>query len=156
METAPSTDSVTLASPPPNWVRSRHPLGWLIDRLLAVEPLRQVLFWQARRLIIGTAERRGIAWRERREALRVRAEPLLEASTNPATEPPAYYRAHFHAYNERPSSRHRLAPCRRRGHRSAFRGLRPDHPAVRVPRAAGAGHPGRVDGSGSAAAARRG
>ncbi|MEB3157100.1 MAG: SAM-dependent methyltransferase, partial [Cyanobacteriota bacterium] len=81
-------------------MRSRHPLGWLIDRLLAVEPLRQVLFWQARRLIIGTAERRGIAWRERREALRVRAEPLLEASTNPASEPPAYYRARFHAYND--------------------------------------------------------
>ena len=100
METASSSGSVALASPPPNWVRSRHPLGWLIDRLLAVEPLRQVLFWQARRLIIGTAERRGIAWRERRESLHGRAEPLLAASTNPATEPPAYYRARFHAYSD--------------------------------------------------------
>ncbi|MFM1800199.1 MAG: hypothetical protein RLZZ117_2477 [Cyanobacteriota bacterium] len=99
METVSSSGSIPLASPPPNWVRSRHPLGWLIDRLLAVEPLRQVLFWQARRLIIGTAERRGIAWRERREALQSRAEPLLEASTNPATQPPAYYLARFHAYN---------------------------------------------------------
>ena len=99
MEPAPIPASVAAASPPPNWVRSRHPLGWLIDRLLAVEPLRQVLFWQARRLIIGTAERRGIAWRDRREALQVRAEPLLAASTNPATRPPAYYLARFHAYN---------------------------------------------------------
>jgi SAM-dependent methyltransferase len=79
-------------------VRSHHPLGWLIDRLLAVEPLRQVLFWQARRLIIGTAERRGIAWRARREALHAMAEPLLATSTNPATQPPAYYLARFHAY----------------------------------------------------------
>jgi len=88
------------ASPPPNWVRSRHPLGWLIERVLAVEPLRQILFWQARRLIIGTAEGRGIAWRARREALQAMAEPLLPASTNPATRPPTYYRARFHAYRE--------------------------------------------------------
>ena len=88
------------ASPPPNWVRSRHPLGWWIDRLLAVEPLRQVLFWQARRLIIGTAERRGIAWRARREALQAQAEPLLAGSTQPGTRAPAYYLARFHAYQE--------------------------------------------------------
>jgi SAM-dependent methyltransferase len=87
-------------SPPPNWVRSRHPLGWLIERVLAVEPLRQILFWQARRLIIGTAERRGIAWRARREALQAMAEPLLPSSTNPSTTVPAYYRARFHAYGE--------------------------------------------------------
>lgn len=99
MDTAPLPGSRAAASPPPNWVRSRHPLGWLIDRLLAVEPLRHVLFWQARRLIIGTAESRGIAWRDRREALQVSAEPLLTASTNPATQPPAYYLARFHAYN---------------------------------------------------------
>ena len=37
MEPAPIPASVAAASPPPNWVRSRHPLGWLIDRLLAVE-----------------------------------------------------------------------------------------------------------------------
>jgi SAM-dependent methyltransferase len=99
MQTAPIPGSVATAGPPPNWVRSRHPLGWLIDRLLAVEPLRQVLFWQARRLIIRTAERRGIAWRDRREALQARAEPLLTASTNPATRSPAYYLARFHAYD---------------------------------------------------------
>jgi SAM-dependent methyltransferase len=88
------------ASPPPNWVESRHPLGWAIDRLLAVEPLRQLLFQQARGLIIRTAEGRGIAWRERREQLRAQAEPLLAAVTTAATEAPAYYRARFHAYDQ--------------------------------------------------------
>ena len=88
------------ASPPPNWVESRHPLGWAIDRLLAVEPLRQLLFQQARGLIIRTAEGRGIAWRDRREQLRAQAEPLLAAVTAPATEAPAYYRARFHAYDQ--------------------------------------------------------
>lgn len=91
---------VAAASPPPNWVESRHPLGWAIDRLLAIEPLRQLLFWQARGLIIRTAEGRGIAWRQRREQLQASAEPLLEAVTDPALEPPAYYRARFHAYDQ--------------------------------------------------------
>ncbi len=91
----------TLAAPapPPNWVASRHPLGWLIDRLLAVEPLRQLMFLQARQLIIRTAERRGIAWRERRQELQEQAEPLLALSTDPAVAPPAYYQARFHAYD---------------------------------------------------------
>jgi len=87
------------SSPPPNWVESRHPLGWWINRLLAVEPLRRLLFWQARRLIIRTAEGRGIPWRQRRDMLQRAAEPLLAASTDPAVIAPAYYRARFHAYD---------------------------------------------------------
>jgi SAM-dependent methyltransferase len=97
---SPASPAQATFRAPPNWVESRHPLGWLIDRLLAVEPLRQVLFWQARRLIIRTAEGRGIAWRARREALQRAAEPQLAASTDPAVVPPAYYRARFHAYDQ--------------------------------------------------------
>lgn len=86
------------ASVPPNWVDHAHPLGRLINGLLAVEPLRRLLFLQARQLIIRTAERRGIAWRARRDALQQQAEPLLEQMRNPATQIPDYYRARFHAY----------------------------------------------------------
>jgi SAM-dependent methyltransferase len=93
------TPATPASSPPPNWVESNHPLGWLIDRLLAVEPLRRLLFWQARRLIIRTAEGRGIAWRQRRELLQRAAEPLLAATTNAAVAVPPYYRARFHAYD---------------------------------------------------------
>lgn len=96
----PAASDLTAAAPPPNWVASRHPLGWLIDRLLAVEPLRRLLFLQARQLIIRTAERRGIAWRARREELVRLAEPLLASSTDAATQTPPYYRARFHAYQE--------------------------------------------------------
>jgi ubiquinone/menaquinone biosynthesis C-methylase UbiE len=85
---------------PPPWVDSRHPLGRLIAAVLAVGPLRRLLFWQARRVIIRTAERNGIAWRARREQLQASAAPLLAASTNPATTAPSYYRAPFHAYAE--------------------------------------------------------
>jgi SAM-dependent methyltransferase len=94
------TPALPASSPPPNWVEANHPLGWLINRVLAVEPLRQLLFWQARRLIIRTAEGRGIAWRQRREQLQLAAEPLLAASTTPSVAVPAYYRARFHAYDQ--------------------------------------------------------
>jgi SAM-dependent methyltransferase len=85
---------------PPRWVDARTPLGGLIEAMLAVEPVRQLLFLLARRMMISTAEKRGIPWRQRREELRQAAEPLLDTSTNPATVIPAYYRARFHAYQE--------------------------------------------------------
>ena len=85
---------------PPNWVDHSNPLGRLINGLLAVEPLRRLLFLQARQLIIRTAEKRGIAWRARRQQLQRQAEPLLEQLQNPATTIPAYYRARFHAYQQ--------------------------------------------------------
>ena len=94
------TPALPASSPPPNWVEANHPLGWLINRVLAVEPLRQLLFWQARRLIIRTAEGRGIAWRQRRDLLQAAAEPLLAISTSPSLAVPSYYRARFHAYDQ--------------------------------------------------------
>jgi len=97
---AATTAAAAAASPPPNWVESRHPLGWAIDRLLQVEPLRQLLFQQARGLIIRTAEGRGIAWRQRREQLQTAAEPLLDSVRNPGLAMPAYYLARFHAYDQ--------------------------------------------------------
>ena len=100
VQAQPVAPALPSATPPPNWVASRHPLGWLIDRLLAIEPLRLLLFLQARQLIIRTAERRGIAWRARREELLRQAEPLLASSTDAATQAPPYYRARFHAYQE--------------------------------------------------------
>ncbi|MEO1002154.1 MAG: class I SAM-dependent methyltransferase [Cyanobacteria bacterium J06638_7] len=93
------TTPAAAAAPPP-WASDATPLGRLISALLAIEPLRQLLFHQARRMMIRTAEQRGIPWRARREELRRQAEPLLAACTNPATSIPAYYRARFHAYNE--------------------------------------------------------
>ena len=92
--------SAPSGSAPPNWVDQTHPLGRLINALLAVEPLRRLLFLQARQLIIRTAEKRGIAWRARREQLHRQAEPLLEAVRDPATVAPAYYQARFHAYQQ--------------------------------------------------------
>jgi ubiquinone/menaquinone biosynthesis C-methylase UbiE len=96
--TTPGT--LPTSQPIPVWAESTHPLGWVIERILAVKPLKDLLFQQARQLIIRTAESRGIAWRERREELRRLAEPLLESSTDPDTQIPFYYRAPFHAYHQ--------------------------------------------------------
>lgn len=97
---SPAVATVPAAAVPPNWIDNRHPLGRLIALVLAVEPLRRLLFLQARQLIIRTAEQRGIAWRQRRQQLQRLAEPLLEASRSPHTHTPAYYRARFHAYQQ--------------------------------------------------------
>lgn len=97
---ASSGSAAPSAGAPPNWVDQRHPLGRLIRLLLAVAPLRGLLFFQARQLIIRTAERRGIAWRQRRQQLQQQAEPLLADVRDPALVPPAYYRAPFHAYRQ--------------------------------------------------------
>jgi ubiquinone/menaquinone biosynthesis C-methylase UbiE len=72
----------------------------LINAVLAIGPLRGLLFLQARQLIIRTAERRGIAWRRRRQELQRQAEPQLAGIVDPELSPPVYYRAPFHAYNE--------------------------------------------------------
>ena len=93
-----SSGPVISSPPPPPWVDARTPLGRLIAAVLAVEPMRQLLFLQARRMMIRTAETRGIPWRQRREQLRQQAEPLLASSTEAAVVTPPYYRARFHAY----------------------------------------------------------
>ena len=84
----------------PQWADSSQGLGLWIERLINIGWLRRPLFFQARQLIIRTAERSGIPWRARREELRQAAAPLLESSTTTGLTPPAYYRARFHAYEQ--------------------------------------------------------
>ncbi|MEB3322749.1 MAG: SAM-dependent methyltransferase, partial [Synechococcaceae cyanobacterium] len=100
MSTTPAAPPASGAPAPPNWLDGRTPLGRAVALVLAVPPLRRMLFAQARRMMIRTAERRGIPWEARREELRRRAGPLLAEATDPATATPAYYRVPFHAYEE--------------------------------------------------------
>ena len=88
------------AAATPGWADSSHGLGRLIERLIGIGLLRRPLFFQARQLIIRTAERNGIPWRARRRELREAAAPLLETSATPGLVPPAYYVARFHAYEQ--------------------------------------------------------
>ena len=84
----------------PQWADSSQGLGRWIERLIGVGLLRKPLFFQARQLIIRTAERNGIPWRQRRSELQQAAAPLLASSTSPGVKPPDYYRVRFHAYEQ--------------------------------------------------------
>ena len=95
---------MTTATPPetstPRWADSSRGLGRLIEGLISIGLLRRPLFFQARQLIIRTAERNGIPWRARRQELQQAAEPLLAASTTAGLTPPPYYLSRFHAYEQ--------------------------------------------------------
>ncbi|MAR07229.1 MAG: SAM-dependent methyltransferase [Cyanobium sp. NAT70] len=91
---------MTQAVATPSWADSSRGLGRLIEALIKIDLLRRPLFFQARQLIIRTAERNGIPWRRRRAELRAAAEPLLGVSTTAGLRPPDYYVARFHAYEQ--------------------------------------------------------
>ena len=84
----------------PRWADSSQGLGRWIEHLIGIALLRRPLFFQARQLIIRTAERNGIPWRVRRRELQKAAAPLLSSSITPGLVPPAYYVARFHAYEQ--------------------------------------------------------
>ena len=84
----------------PQWADSSQGLGLWIERLINIGWLRRPLFFQARQLIIRTAERNGIPWRARRKTLLHQASPLLPDVTTPGLVPPDYYRVRFHAYEQ--------------------------------------------------------
>ena len=91
---------MTNAAASPRWADSSRGLGRLIETLIGISLFRRPLFFQARQLIIRTAERNGIPWRQRREELRQAAEPLLASTTTAGLHPPDYYLARFHAYEQ--------------------------------------------------------
>ena len=91
---------MTNAAATPGWADSSRGIGRLIERLIGIGLLRRPLFFQARQLIIRTAERNGIPWRARRHELRAAAAPLLETSATAGLIPPEYYVARFHAYEQ--------------------------------------------------------
>ena len=91
---------MTAPATAPQWADSSRGLGRWIERLISIGLLRKPLFFQARQLIIRTAERNGIPWRQRRSELRQAAEPLLACSTSPGVDTPDYYRVRFHAYEQ--------------------------------------------------------
>ena len=91
---------MTNAVQSPRWADSSRGLGRLIEALISIGLFRRPLFFQARQLIIRTAERNGIPWRQRREQFRVAARPLLIESSTPGLQPPAYYCTRFHAYEQ--------------------------------------------------------
>ena len=84
----------------PQWADSSQGLGRWIERLISIGLLRRPLFFQARQLIIRTAERNGIPWRARRTMLRQMAGPVLDMTTPGLV--PRLLRVRFRTYEWRP------------------------------------------------------
>ncbi|QEY31090.1 class I SAM-dependent methyltransferase [Synechococcus sp. RSCCF101] len=76
------------------------PTSRLVAGLLAVPPLWSAAKWQARRMMIGRAERLGIPWRDTVQTLEQRNwEADWAAVQDPDLRYPANYSASFHGYD---------------------------------------------------------
>ncbi|MGC9502524.1 class I SAM-dependent methyltransferase [Baaleninema sp.] len=76
-------------------------LSRLVNQLIQTPFLYRAMKQQARRVMIRTAERNGIPWRDRVAALEAsNVKALAERLTNPDVTYPDYYQVPFHAYDE--------------------------------------------------------
>jgi len=84
----------------PDWAGEDW-LSRVVNGLIHTKPLYALMKHQARRVLIKTAEKNGVAWRQLAQALDtplVRA--LAEEIKNPQVSYPDYYQVPFHAYDQ--------------------------------------------------------
>jgi ubiquinone/menaquinone biosynthesis C-methylase UbiE len=76
-------------------------LSQFVNLLIQTKPIYAVMKYQARQVLIKTAERNGIAWRKNCEELAASGvQGQLDQITNAAIAYPDYYQAPFHAYDQ--------------------------------------------------------
>ena len=76
-------------------------LSRFVNLMIQTKPIYRLMKHQARQVIIKTAEKNGIPWRENYQTLeKSPAKGLLTQMTNPDVAYPDYYRVPFHAYDE--------------------------------------------------------
>ncbi|OAY33947.1 hypothetical protein MANES_13G137800v8 [Manihot esculenta] len=84
----------------PKW-GGETPLSRLVGALISFKPLSALLKLGARQVLISTAEKNNIPWREmRREILESDVYKEFERIQNPSIIYPDYYLSPFHAYDE--------------------------------------------------------
>ncbi|MBC6479557.1 MAG: class I SAM-dependent methyltransferase [Hormoscilla sp. GM7CHS1pb] len=84
----------------PNWTGDEL-LSRFVNLLIQTKPIYQVMKRQARQVMIKTAEKNGVPWRQTYQELEESgAKGLLEDMTNPNVVYPDYYKMPFHAYEE--------------------------------------------------------
>uniref|UniRef100_UPI002612C525 class I SAM-dependent methyltransferase n=1 Tax=Acaryochloris sp. IP29b_bin.137 TaxID=2969217 RepID=UPI002612C525 len=75
-------------------------LSSFINHLIQIKPIYAVMKYQARQVLIKTAEQNGIPWQQNYQSLeRSGAKGLLNKITNPTVTYPDYYLVPFHAYS---------------------------------------------------------
>ncbi|MGA1602181.1 MAG: class I SAM-dependent methyltransferase [Prochlorothrix sp.] len=93
--TAPTADKLK-----PDWAGE----DWLsrgVNLLIQTKPIYALMKQQARQVLIKTAEKKGVPWREQAEQLAQSGiTDHLAAITNPNVTYPDYYQVPFHAYDE--------------------------------------------------------
>ncbi|MCC5636158.1 class I SAM-dependent methyltransferase [Nostoc sp. CHAB 5844] len=84
----------------PDWA-GESILSKFVNLLIQTKPVYNVMKYQARQVLITTAEKNGIPWRKNAQALQaLMTKQLLGAVTNPEVVYPEYYKVPFHAYGE--------------------------------------------------------
>jgi ubiquinone/menaquinone biosynthesis C-methylase UbiE len=82
----------------PDWAGEDF-LSRLVNLSIQTKPLYSLMKYQARQVLIKTAEKNGIPWRKNYQELeKSRVKELLEGITNPQIVYPEYYLVPFHAY----------------------------------------------------------
>ena len=83
----------------PDWA-GEDLLSRFVNLLIKTKPIYKIMQGQARRVLIKTAEKNGIAWRKNYQELEQSgAKDLLESITNKNLVYPDYYQVPFHAYD---------------------------------------------------------
>jgi ubiquinone/menaquinone biosynthesis C-methylase UbiE len=84
----------------PDWA-GEDILSRLVNLSIQTKPIYNIMKRQARQVLIKTAEKNGIPWRETYQKLdRSPIKSTLTESTDPSITYPDYYRVPFHAYDE--------------------------------------------------------
>ncbi|GAB4543494.1 MAG: class I SAM-dependent methyltransferase [Pleurocapsa sp.] len=84
----------------PDWAGDDF-LSRFVNLLIKIKPIYSLMKYQARQVIIKTAEKNGISWRKNYQDLeKSGAKDLLATITNPNLVYPEYYQVPFHAYPE--------------------------------------------------------
>ncbi|OMO90404.1 Methyltransferase type 11 [Corchorus capsularis] len=84
----------------PKWA-GENTLSRLVKALISIKPLFSLLKLGARQVLISTAEKNNIPWREKAREI-LESDVYLELPTieNPSLQYPDYYLSPFHAYDE--------------------------------------------------------
>jgi ubiquinone/menaquinone biosynthesis C-methylase UbiE len=97
---------MTIATPPklkPDWAGQDF-LSKVVNVLIKTKPLYALMKQQARKVLIKTAEKNGVAWRSNVESLqapevKAKLEAIATELTDPNLQYPSYYNVPFHAYD---------------------------------------------------------
>ncbi|MEL6439324.1 MAG: class I SAM-dependent methyltransferase [Cyanobacteria bacterium J06621_8] len=89
----------TITKLKPDWAGTDSLLSRFVNLLIRIKPIYAVMQVQARRILIKTAEKKGIPWRQTCQELAAAiSQADLDSLTNPDLNYPDYYLVPFHAY----------------------------------------------------------